>query len=636
MPFNKTMRLPILAGLLGLLAWVTVGPVGSLAAQSQAAPQGSALIIGQVVDADSGKGIPNAPVALLGAPPASGAPPQGRGGPSGRPFAVIADSQGRFFFGGLPAGSYVMLSEVRGYLSPGATGVASPMQPITLADGARVSDARIRLRRLSSILGRVVDDAGTPVVGVMVRAFRTVTTQGRPPFLLSSSQARTNDRGEFRLGSLGPDDYLVCACISDPIPFDGNLLTMLAARAVDLLAVAGRAITAGADTISIDAPLRTLPPTFHPNATMASRAERVRVAPGEDRANVDITITAALGRRVSGRLVGAPSSVTAQMLRLRADGDLPEAAGITQIPPMLVQPDGRFDFANVPPGQYVLEVTFRPGLRGSGPSGAALAFIGSRGAELDPEPSFAAVGGDVVRPPDPLWAKEPITVGDRDIRGLAVVLNRSLVVSGRVVFSGTAPQPNPQTLQRPILQMASIHQGPQLRNYTSGIQPDGTFEMRGVLPGRYSLGLPGQVPGWPTVRSMTSPTGELLDSLLSLEAADLTNLVITMSDAPLTTVDFRVQPMPKDETEAVWIRVFSADRRLWQEPFAAARRFRAVRASVMGLATISGLPPGEYLVTTAAENTTNWFTREVLERISGPAERFRLSESEKIVVEVRR
>jgi hypothetical protein len=622
---------PALTGALVVLALAAIGPARDLAAQGQPPPQGTGLITGQVVDADSGKGIAYAPVALIGVPGPGTPAPQGRAGGPNRPFAVLADSQGRFFFGGLAAGSYVPQTEVHGYMS------ASPFRPVVLAEGASISNTRILLRRLSSLLGVVTDDAGTPVVGMMVRAFRRGATQGRPPSLLSVTQARTNDRGEYRLGSLTPDEYLVCACLADPIPFDGTLLTMLAARPVDLLGVAGRAITAGADTVSIDSALRTLPATFHPNTTMASRAERIRIAPGEDRANVDITITAAPGRRVSGRLVGAPSSVNAQMLRLRVDGDLPEAAAITQIPPMLVQPDGRFDFANVPPGQYVLEVTFRPGQRGGGPSGAALGFIGGRGAAMTPPPAAPQRVGAPLDPAlDPLWAMEPISVGDRDITGLIVSLNRSLVVSGRVVFSGAAPQPNPQTLQRPVIQMLSVETGPMLRTYGSGIQPDGTFELRGILPGRYSLTTALTLPGWPTLRSITGPDGELTDTLLDLEARDLTSLVITVTDTPPTSVEVRVQPVPKDDMDAVWVRVFSADRRLWQEPFAAARRFRAMRANTTGVVTISGLPPGEYLVTTANENSTDWVTRAMLEKISGQAERFRLSESEKLMVEVRR
>lgn len=632
MPLLTPSKVAILAGALVLVACLAISQENGLAAQNPPLPAGTGLITGQVVDADTGRGIPHAPVALIGVPSpgTTPPPPQGRAGGANRPYAVLSDSQGRFFFGGLAAGSYVPQSEVHGYMS------VTQFRPVALADGGHVSNTRILLRRFSSLHGRVTDDSGTPVVGMVVRAFRRASTQGRPPSLLSVSQARTNDRGEFRLASLTPDEYLVCACQADLIPFDSNLLTMLAARPVDLLAVAGRAITVGADTVSIDAALRTLPVTFHPNATLASQAERVRVAPGEDRTSVDITITAAPGRRISGRIVGASSTVTAQMLRLRVDGDLPEAAAITQIPPMLVQPDGRFDFANVPPGNYVLEVTFRPGQRGGGPSGAALGFIGGRGAALTPPPQAPQRMGAPMDPSlDPLWAMEPISVGDRDLTGLVVPLNRSLVVSGRVVFSGAAPQPNPQTLQRPIVQMLSVEVGPTLRTYSSGLQPDGTFEMRGIAPGRYVLSA-FTVPGWPTLRSVTSPDGELTDALLSLEGDDLTNLVITITDTPPTTVEVRVQPVPKDDGDPVFVRVFPADRRLWQEPFAAQRRFRTVRASATGAATIAGLPPGDYLVTTANENGTDWTIRQTLERISGPAERFRLSDGEKIVVEVRR
>ena len=151
----------------------------------------------------------------------------------------------------------------------------------------------------------------------------------------------------------------------------------------------------------------------------------------------------------------------------------------------------------------------------------------------------------------------------------------------------------------------------------SGIQPDGTFEVRGILPGRYIFSAALTLPGWPTLRSISSPDGEVTDTPLNLESGDLTNLVITITDTPATSVEVRVQPVPKDDSDAVWVRVFSADRRLWQEPIAATRRFRVHACECEGKVTIGGLPPGEYLVATAAENTTGWMTREVLEKISG-------------------
>ena len=57
---------------------------------------------------------------------------------------------------------------------------------------------------------------------------------------------------------------------------------------------------------------------------------------------------------------------------------------ISGLAPVLVQPDGRFDFAGVPPGQYVLRVQHNvsPARGGGSPSGSALMFLGARGNAL--------------------------------------------------------------------------------------------------------------------------------------------------------------------------------------------------------------------------------------------------------------
>ncbi len=607
---------------------VSARPAGQ-AAGTQAPPPpavGTGLIIGQVVDVDTGRGLPNVPVALMSTGPAAA---QGRAGGPSRPPAVITDSQGRFYFGALPAGSYGLITEVQGYTNAG------PVQPLVLGEGATITDARLPLRKLSRLAGRVLDDAGHPVVGMEVLVFQRLSSQGRPPALSPAGRGRTNDRGEYQVGPLQANEYLVCACSRDPIPFDGHLLTILAGRPVDLLGVARRAAEAGADTAELDASLRTFPVTFHPAATMVSQAERVRLAPAEHRTGVDITVTAVPARRVSGRLLGAATTVQASMLRLRPMNDVPEAAGLTQIVPMLVQPDGRFDFGNVPPGQYVLEVTFRPGLRGGGPSGAALGFIGGRGAAMTPPPPPPQPAGAPADPAlDPLWAQEVISVGEADVLGLTVPLNRSLVVSGRVVFSGTAPPPNPQTLQRPIIQMLSLEMGPQVRTYNSGVRADGSFELRGVLPGRYALNSLA-LPGWPTLQSITSPNGDLTDMLLDL-TTDLNGVVITWTDAPATSVEVRVQPEPRDDTDAIWLRIFPADRRYWSEPFGATRRFRMLRANAKGLASLTGLPAGDYLVAAATDGSSDWMTAEGIELASRQAARVRLTPGDKQIVEVRR
>ena len=617
-----------------VVAGLSVFVAGQVQGTPQAPPRppaamvGTGLIAGQVVDVDTGRGVPGALV--VGAVVTPIVTPQGRGGQTSNTIVVMADSQGRFFLANAAAGSYTLLSQTPGYQPAGST----PSVP--LEDGGRVTDVKITLRRLVNVTGRVVDDSGTPVVNVEMLLLIRIVNQGRPPQLTTSVRTRTDDRGEYRFAGVPPGDYLVCACLRDPIPFDGHLLATLATRPLDLLGAAGRAVTAGSDAVSLEPSLKTLPLTFYPGVTLASQAERVRVASGQDTTGIDLTIAAVRAARVSGRIVGATSSVTAAHLRLRAMSDTPEAAGITQILPMLVQPDGRFDFANVPPGQYLLDVNFRPGQRGGGPSGAALAFVGARGQAMQPAPAAGLrAGGPADASLAPLWAQEVITVGDRDVTGLVIPLNRSITVRGRFVYSGSAPQPSAPAMQRATAQLMSVEQGAQMRNHFGQVQPDGTFQLLGVFPGRYVLTAGLSAPPWLVVKSVTSAGDDLTETTIDVGGGDL-DLTITVTDTTLGSITGRLAGTNTSAAEPAWVRMFPADRRYWPEPYAAPRRFRSTGLRPDGTFSLPSLPAGEYLLVAATEGGTTWMDAATLEVLSRTAERVRVNDGDKLVVEVRR
>lgn len=594
------------------------------APQAPAPPSvGTGFIAGQVVDADSGRGIGGVAVVLVAAP-------QGGQGPAARRGAVYTDSQGRFFFAALAAGQYMSAAQAHGYASVTAE------RMIELKDEARLTDIRFVLRKRGSISGIVRDDTGGPVVGVEVLALRRLTQAGRPPSLTAAVRGRTDDRGAYRLSGLDAGEYLICACNRDPIPFDGSLLITLAARPIDLLAVAGRAAVAGAGAVTLEGPQRTLPPTFYPNTVLASRAERVTVGGGEDKAAVDIGMTTTTAARVSGRIVGAPSSVHATFLRLRPLGDLPEAAAITQLVPMLVQPDGRFDFANVPPGEYMLEVNFRPGQHGGGPSGAALTFIGARGAQLAPLPGPPMrMGGPPDPASDPLWALELISVGDRDVTDLVIGLNRSLTITGRLQFVGSAPQPVTQMLQRVTFQLMSVEMGTQLRSYLGRPDEQGRFAVRGILPGRYALSYGGfATPGWSNLKSITAAGVDITDTLIEV-TADVTDMIVTVSDVPAATISGRVALAPNEQANSLAVRLFPDERRYWQDPFGAVRRFKVGRLTATGSFTMTQVPAGEYLIVVGLVTDTD-VSVETLEILARSAQRVRINDADKLVVEVRR
>lgn len=182
-------------------------PVAPPPGQPAAAPRTS-MVVGQVVDGATGAPIGDAIVRLSASRVADPTAPRDR---------VMADGEGRFFFSELPAGAYALQAAKDGYV-PGQFGQRDPRgqsQTLTLAANERVTDVRIRLWKYAAIAGRVVDEAGEPVVGVAVRALRKDVIAGRiqfgsteiaPEFVPSTL---TDDRGMFRLSQLTPGTYAV-------------------------------------------------------------------------------------------------------------------------------------------------------------------------------------------------------------------------------------------------------------------------------------------------------------------------------------------------------------------------------------------------------------------------------------------
>jgi hypothetical protein len=611
----------VAAALAVVVMALSVSTSGQVPGQPQAPPRtvvGTGLIAGQVVDVDTGRGIAGASIAFISSGPAAAAGPR----VVVRPTGVITDSQGRFYFAGVVAGRYVIQGQMPGYT------VTSATQTFEVTDGERKTDIKVLLRKLGGLSGTVRDDTGAPVVGVEVLALRRSTQGGRPATLLPAARSRTNDRGEYRMSGIMAGEFLICACSREPLPFDSTLLTTLAAHPLDLLSIAGRAATAGADAVAIEGELRTIPPTFHPNTTFVSRATKVVIS-GTELVNIDIEATAVRGARVSGRIVAAPGAVNASFLRLSAVGDVPEAANVTTMVPMLVHPDGRFNFANVPPGQYQLTVTFRPGMTGGGPSGAALAFIGARGNAMAATPPRGGGPGTMA---DSLWASELITVGDRDVTGLVVGLQQGVEVTGRLRFDDRGTPPSAQLLQRSSVQLMSRQMGADLRSYAGQLQPDGAFRIGGVVPGRYVV-----FPAIPVGNIAAIMVGgeNVTDVLMDLTAGGVSDLEVVVTMAPPGTIEGRVQLATGDISDQVSVRVFPTDRRLWQDPYGAFRRYKSVRVNP-DLTYTTTVPAGEYFLVAVAEGGQEWMELPTLEALAKIAIRAKVADGETVVMEVRR
>jgi hypothetical protein len=544
---------------------------------------------------------------------------------------VLTDSQGRFVFSSLPEGSYLATTSRDGYSQQ------TLARTIELSAGARITDFNFRMTKFNSLVGTVHDDGGDPVVGIDVIAFRRSVTSGRPAALTAAGRGRTDDRGRYQISRLPAGQYFVCACTRDVIPFDGQLLTTLAARPLDLLSVARRAAVAGADAATLDNTLRTYAPTFYPDTPLASRAERVPLEKGEAKTDVDITVVTVRAVRVSGQIIGAPpSTISANSLRLIPKGDIPEAVAITQLPPILVQPDGRFDFGGVPPGTYILDVLAAAGAAPTSPTGVAMSFLGPRGMPAPPPPPPPpppGPGGPAAPPPVELWASETITVGDADVTGLVIAVQRGMTIKGKIEFSGSAAPPAP--IRPGIIQVTPMEVRPaRASGYAAMVNPDYTFEFA-IPPGRYAMPTVSTIgPPWTNLKSITARGADIMDAPLVVDR-DIPDLVITLTDAPPAQILGTVE-LPAGEVPEEWVvLIFPADRRYWKEPFGATRRFAWPRVNGQRAFTVR-VPPGDYYLSLVRGTPSDWIEAATLEELAKGATSVSLVEGDKKAVLVKR
>ncbi len=125
------------------------------------------------------------------------------------------DAEGRYEFTELPVGKFVLVASAPGYvgLQYGQRRPYESGTPIQLRDSETAASIDFALPRGSVITGRVIDEFGQPLVGAQVQArrFRYTETGSRSLFPVTSDA--TDDRGEFRLFSLMPGEYIVDASV---------------------------------------------------------------------------------------------------------------------------------------------------------------------------------------------------------------------------------------------------------------------------------------------------------------------------------------------------------------------------------------------------------------------------------------
>lgn len=273
---------------------------------------GTARIRGRVVDSTG-----NRPLSRVEIRAGSGTGPQA---------SALTDGEGRYELTELPAGTYVVSATKPNYVrtSWGEQRAEGPGKRITLADGQRLDNINLSLRRAGVVTGKIVDEFGDPVTDVFVGAMRYQYVQGSRRLMPSGRGGQTNDLGEFRVYGLSPGQYYISATLR-------NFM--------------------GPQTETTD---RTgYAATFYPGTGNVAEAQRVPIAPGQTIAAVNITLLPIQTSKVSGIALdgdGRPlPAATVNAMQRIGFGQMGGSFAA-------VGPDGKFSIQNLTPGDYTLRV----------------------------------------------------------------------------------------------------------------------------------------------------------------------------------------------------------------------------------------------------------------------------------------
>ena len=278
--------------------------------------RGSTGATGRILATD-GRPIPGTQVLLLAVD-----------APQSAPRSTLSDADGayQFLLPGDSAGTFRIAARRAGYVQGiyGQRATADLGTDVTIASATVATDLDIILARPAVLTGRIFDENGDPVEGAAVRALTIRRVDGRRTLApVPAVGLHTDDLGRYRISGLPGGDYVVASVVGQ--------------------------IT-GTD-ISVDLPGYAM--TYYPGTPDERDAQFVSVQSAQEAGGVDFSLVRTTTHRIAGRAVDAEGDPVGGGISLRPSRrsgvTTPVASGAH------IERDGRFEFTNVPAGEYVLQ-----------------------------------------------------------------------------------------------------------------------------------------------------------------------------------------------------------------------------------------------------------------------------------------
>lgn len=439
--------------------------------------------------------------------------------------AGTTDAAGKFVIDKVPPGRYQVSVQRNGYATS-MPGSGNPSS-LTLSPGERLKGIVFRLQPAAAISGRVVDEDGDPLVYARVSLMRYRYVRGKRQLAEGGGSAMTNDRGEYRLFGVPPGRYYVSAA------YQGRMM--------------GMPLLSGARRV----PGASYPTTYYPGVLDPEQAMAIQIKPGEERSGIDFRLSPVQAVSVSGRVVaaatGRPVVDVGVTLVPRTEGFSPLIARSFQ---RADPATGRFTLNNVRPGSYALGAFYRDG-------------------EVE------------------LYARQEIEVGSNDVEGVELVLSPGTRIQGRVAVE---PGGGSLKLDEARVYLEPLEEDLGFGRFGDGrIKEDGTFELRNLAPGRYSVRLY-RLPEGSYLKAAHLGDLDVLSDGLTIQPGSGGILELLVSPAG-GQVDGVVLDADKKAHPGAAVVLVPDERRRHREDL-----FLQQSSDQNGRFSFRGVPPGEYKV----------------------------------------
>ena len=564
------------------------------------------------------------------------------------PNIGVTDEEGRVVFRNLAAGNYLLSAMRSGYVRtyygsklPGR----GPGVAVTVLDAQKVGDIQIRMPRGSVLTGAVRTATGRPAPNQTVQAIMVRSSAGeRRAAALEAGQgsAVTDDRGVYRMFGLAPGDYVVLVPSTAFGSEEMRPMTAAELKWADSV-VAGGATAApatGLPAAPTGAPSVAYAPVYYPGTSVVNDAGVITLRPSEERSGIDFSLQFVPTAQISGRVVdpdGRPMNGIAVTLRpTRTDGmdlftSLFNSSGRTSA-------DGTFTVRGVKPGAYTMTARATPQATPAANTNAAA----PNPAAMMQQEMAAIMGGGAGFTH---FAQEDMAVQGRDLSDVVLQLRPGMTMTGRIVYEATT-KTAPTDFSKTGLVLMNAPTGSGMSELVGSligqgstplkIEPDGSFTVKGIAPGKYRLntpmammtmaGMPSMTGGW-TLKGAMAAGRDISDSPIDIRAGvDVQDVVVTFTDQASeltgTVIDGAGRATPDFP-----IVVFSTDRAYWT---LGSHRVQTARPASDGKYKVTGLPAGEYFVSAVtAVDRTEVYDPAFLSQLVGAAFKITIKDGEK-------